>query len=52
MNQGDPNQNRKVVTRIFVNTEGDIVVTDLWEEVRGILDPSFSLVEDGADEDN
>lgn len=27
----------KVLTRIYVNDEGNIVVTDLWSEIRELL---------------
>ncbi len=32
----------KIVTRIYVNTDGDLVVTDLWDEVKELLGPAFS----------
>lgn len=32
----------KIVTRIYVNADGDLVVTDLWEEVKELLGPDFS----------
>lgn len=38
----------KVVTRIFVNAEGDLVVTDLWDEVKEMLGPAFAQ-EDSSD---
>lgn len=37
----------KVLTRIYVNAEGDLVVTDLWEEVKELLGPTFSQNEAG-----
>lgn len=31
----------KILTRIFVTETGDIVVTDLWDDVKKVLGPSF-----------
>lgn len=28
----------KVLTRIFIEENGDLVVTDLWEEIRAVLE--------------
>ena len=30
-------KSRKVLTRIFIEESGDLVVTDLWEEIRRVL---------------
>ena len=36
---------KQVLTRIYVNAEGEVVVTDLWEEVREMLKPAFDVEE-------
>lgn len=27
----------RVLTRLFIRPDGDVIVTDLWEEVRALL---------------
>jgi hypothetical protein len=36
----------RILTRIYITPEGDLVVTDLWDEVRGLLRPHFGEVSD------
>lgn len=39
-----PNKkSEKIISRIYVSPTGDIVVTDLWGEVRTILEPNFDV---------
>ena len=39
----------KVVTRIYFTPSGDLIVTDLWNEVRELLGSHFELPD--ADEE-
>ena len=32
-----PEKPQKVVSRIFITESGDLVVTDLWDELRDLL---------------
>lgn len=36
---------KQVLTRIYVNANGEVVVTDMWEEVRQMLKPAFDVEE-------
>jgi len=42
--------NSKVITRIYINAEGDLIVTDLWDEVRDLLAEYFPETKHEADE--
>ncbi len=38
----DANSDKKaVVTRIYIQPDGDLIVTDLWDEVRKLLNEYF-----------
>jgi len=40
----------KVITRIFIDPNGNLVVTDLWEDVAKILGTSFTPETEDAHE--
>jgi hypothetical protein len=42
--QGEP----QILTRLYVTDEGNLIVTDLWEEVEQALE-AFFVTEEGTD---
>lgn len=37
----------KILTRINIDADGNLTVTDLWQEVEALLGPSFTAEIDG-----
>ncbi len=43
-------KSEKVLTRIYIKPDGDLVVTDMWDEVRALLEKYFPEAAHEADE--